>query len=126
LSYFAIGQLESLNRNKSPLTSPLINGEWNLRWTTSESILGTKRPSYFRPDSNKPILQVAVPLIFHEYFQCVDLFPVCLHQNIDAINLKARNLESISVLGVINFENSVQADLTVRICWLIRRYSPPD
>ena len=34
-------------------------------------------------------------------------------QYIDAIGLKARNVESISIGGIIKFENSVEAELQV-------------
>lgn len=83
-----IEQIEALNEIKSPLSSELINGCWNLRWTTSESILGSKRIEPLQPDPSKPILQY-----------------------IDAIGLKARNVESISIGGIIKFENSVEAEL---------------
>lgn len=36
-------RLEAQNPNPSPLTSPLINGRWQLAYTTSASILGTNR-----------------------------------------------------------------------------------
>ena len=53
-----IEQLEKLNKDKSPLTSESINGEWTLRWTTSDSVLGTKRMRGFRVAQDRPILQV--------------------------------------------------------------------
>lgn len=49
-------QLERLNPNPKALASPLINGRWELLYTTSESILGTKRPALFRPSG--PIYQI--------------------------------------------------------------------
>lgn len=61
--------LEAVTPNKKSLASPLINGKWELLYTTSDSILGTSRPAFLRP--NGPI-----------------------HQFIDAENLKARNQES--------------------------------
>ena len=36
-------QLEALNPNPLPLSSPLLNGRWQLAYTTSASILGTNR-----------------------------------------------------------------------------------
>ena len=41
--------LERLNPNKKALRSELINGEWELLYTTSGSILGSNRPWPFRP-----------------------------------------------------------------------------
>jgi hypothetical protein len=48
-------QLEKVNPTKDPLKSPLINGKWLLRYTTSESILKKGRPAFLRP--NGPIYQ---------------------------------------------------------------------
>lgn len=58
-------QLEKLNPNPKALASPLINGRWELLYTTSESILGTKRPAFFRPSG--PIYQILgePPLLWH-------------------------------------------------------------
>eukprot|EP00244_Chara_vulgaris_P010711 TRINITY_DN500_c0_g1_i4.p1 TRINITY_DN500_c0_g1~~TRINITY_DN500_c0_g1_i4.p1 ORF type:complete len:314 (-),score=26.70 TRINITY_DN500_c0_g1_i4:577-1518(-) len=48
--------LEKINPTKGPVKSPLINGKWRLVYTTSASILATKRPKIFRPAG--PIYQV--------------------------------------------------------------------
>ena len=50
-----IEKLEKVNPNPKSLSSPLINGKWKLLYTTSESILGSKRPALLRP--NGPIYQ---------------------------------------------------------------------
>ena len=50
-----IQKLEKVNPNKKSLASPLINGKWKLLYTTSESILGSKRPAILR--ANGPIYQ---------------------------------------------------------------------
>jgi hypothetical protein len=47
--------LERLNPNKNSLAAKEINGKWRLEYTTSESILGTKRPPFARPSG--PIYQ---------------------------------------------------------------------
>jgi hypothetical protein len=73
-------RLEGLNPTPSPLSSPLINGGWELLYTTSGSILGATKPPPFRPSGI--IIQV-----------------------LDAVNLKARNIESSP------FYNQVSADL---------------
>ena len=50
-----IQQLEKFNPNPKSLASPLINGKWRLIYTTSQSILQSKRPAVVRP--NGPIYQ---------------------------------------------------------------------
>jgi hypothetical protein len=48
-------QLERLNPTPKPLASPLLNGRWRLEYTTSDSILGTRKPALLRPSG--PIYQ---------------------------------------------------------------------
>nr|GMC83614.1 probable plastid-lipid-associated protein 4, chloroplastic isoform X1 [Ipomoea batatas] len=43
-------KLEAVNKVKEPLKSSLLNGKWELLYTTSESILQTRRPKVFRPN----------------------------------------------------------------------------
>ena len=45
----AASDLERLNPNPSALTCEELNGEWELLYTTSASILGANRPWPFRP-----------------------------------------------------------------------------
>lgn len=47
--------LEGVNPNSDTLKSPLINGKWELLYTTSSSILKKQRPKLLRP--NGPIFQ---------------------------------------------------------------------
>lgn len=42
-------QLEKLNPTPNCLTSELLNGKWELLYTTSESILKSKNPPFLRP-----------------------------------------------------------------------------
>lgn len=42
-------KLEMMNQVKEPLKSGLLNGKWELLYTTSQSILQTKRPIFLRP-----------------------------------------------------------------------------
>lgn len=42
-------ELERINPNKASLSSPLINGRWELQYTTSDSILGRSKPPFLRP-----------------------------------------------------------------------------
>jgi len=62
-------ELEKLNPTRKPLASPLVNGKWELIYTTSDSILGTKKPPFLRPQGS-------------------------IYQLIDAENLKAANRET--------------------------------
>ncbi|XP_076947470.1 putative plastid-lipid-associated protein 4, chloroplastic [Bidens hawaiensis] len=41
-------KLEAVNKIKEPLKSNLLNGKWELLYTTSQSILQTKRPKILR------------------------------------------------------------------------------
>nr|KYP63151.1 hypothetical protein KK1_017717 [Cajanus cajan] len=43
-------KLEAVNRVKEPLKSDLLNGKWELLYTTSQSILQTQRPKFLRPN----------------------------------------------------------------------------
>ncbi|KAJ1293979.1 hypothetical protein BS78_01G111100, partial [Paspalum vaginatum] len=44
-----VQQLEAVNQVKAPLKSDLLNGKWELLYTTSTSILQPQRPKYLRP-----------------------------------------------------------------------------
>mmetsp|Transcript_30081 Transcript_30081/g.61950 ORF Transcript_30081/g.61950 Transcript_30081/m.61950 type:complete len:280 (-) Transcript_30081:136-975(-) len=91
-----IEQLEKQNPTPTEqvLTSGDIDGEWVLRWTTSESILGRKRTRGFRVDLNRPILQI-----------------------INSKELTAKNVEPVTtfrwIFGGIKYTNSVEAELKV-------------
>ncbi|KAJ6704506.1 PLASTID-LIPID-ASSOCIATED PROTEIN 4 CHLOROPLASTIC-RELATED [Salix viminalis] len=43
-------ELEAMNDIKEPFKSNLMNGKWELLYTTSQSILKTKRPKFLRPN----------------------------------------------------------------------------
>ncbi|KAL4035289.1 hypothetical protein IC575_003970 [Cucumis melo] len=45
-------KLEAVNPIKEPLKSDLLNGKWELIYTTSRSILQTERPKFFRSRIN--------------------------------------------------------------------------
>ena len=57
---FYASALERLNPNKKTLACDLINGEWELLYTTSKAILGATRPWPFRP-SGKIYQTIDVP-----------------------------------------------------------------
>ncbi|XP_019243562.1 PREDICTED: probable plastid-lipid-associated protein 4, chloroplastic isoform X3 [Nicotiana attenuata] len=44
-----VSKLEAANKVKEPLKSGLLNGKWELLYTTSQSILQTKRLKILRP-----------------------------------------------------------------------------
>jgi hypothetical protein len=73
----AASALEKLNPTRNPLASPLINGQWELLYTTSASILGKTKPGFLRPSG--PI-----------------------HQILDAENLRARNRESAPLYNTVS------------------------
>uniref|UniRef100_A0A0D6R7R5 Plastid lipid-associated protein/fibrillin conserved domain-containing protein n=1 Tax=Araucaria cunninghamii TaxID=56994 RepID=A0A0D6R7R5_ARACU len=50
-----VQELESINPTKEPLKSALLNGKWELLYTTSETILKRQRPKILRPSG--PIYQ---------------------------------------------------------------------
>lgn len=43
-------KLEAVNTVKEPLQSELLNGKWELIYTTSKSVLQTQRPKFLRPN----------------------------------------------------------------------------
>ncbi|KAK4491241.1 hypothetical protein RD792_001975 [Penstemon davidsonii] len=61
-------KLEAVNPTKEPLKSNLLNGKWELIYTTSQSILQTQRPKFLRSRTN--------------------------YQAINADKLRAQNMES--------------------------------
>lgn len=70
-------KLEGLNPTPRPLASSLINGSWELLYTTSASILGLSKPPFLRPSGK-------------------------IFQVIDAPNLKARNIETAPLYNQVS------------------------
>ncbi|KAJ4762720.1 Plastid-lipid associated protein PAP / fibrillin family protein [Rhynchospora pubera] len=62
-------ELEAVNTIKEPLKSDLLNGKWELIYTTSRSILATERPKFLRPNGK-------------------------IYQAINADTLRAQNMET--------------------------------
>ncbi|CAN6678577.1 unnamed protein product [Malus baccata var. baccata] len=62
-------KLEALNEIKEPLKSSLLNGKWELIYTTSQSVLQTQRPKFLRPNGK-------------------------IYQAINADTLRAQNIET--------------------------------
>eukprot|EP00808_Paulinella_micropora_P014650 g81034.t1 len=78
--------LEQLNPDNKTLASPYLSGTWELRYTTSKSLLGQKSKTSKRLGK---ILQV-----------------------IDVANLKAANAEVVQYFGFLKVPRKVTADLT--------------
>ncbi|KAL4580692.1 hypothetical protein LXL04_016893 [Taraxacum kok-saghyz] len=53
-----VRKLEAANPTKEPLKSPLLDGKWELIYTTSQSILQTKRPKFLRSRVNYQAINV--------------------------------------------------------------------
>ncbi|XAR53125.1 hypothetical protein NMG60_11021538 [Bertholletia excelsa] len=51
-------KLEAVNPTKEPLKSDLLNGKWELIYTTSTSILQTQRPKFLRSRTNYQAINV--------------------------------------------------------------------
>mmetsp|Transcript_4102 Transcript_4102/g.8796 ORF Transcript_4102/g.8796 Transcript_4102/m.8796 type:complete len:220 (-) Transcript_4102:213-872(-) len=68
-------QLEQLNPTPKPLQSKLVNGVWNLEYTTSESILGKNNNSFLASKAAHPILQtIDTTRAFAENSEIVNYF----------------------------------------------------
>jgi hypothetical protein len=101
-------QLERLNPTPKPLASPLINGRWELLYTTSAGILGKSKPAFLRPSG--PIYQI-----------------------LDAENLRARNRETAPLYNTVSADLrplsqskvAVQFDVFGLFGGLIKINAPP-
>ncbi|KAJ0010189.1 hypothetical protein Pint_32958 [Pistacia integerrima] len=51
-------KLEAVNPTEEPLKSDLLNGKWELIYTTSKSILQTQRPKFLRSTTNYQAINV--------------------------------------------------------------------
>lgn len=96
-------QLERVNPNKKSLSSPLLSARWKLLYTTSESILGTNKPLFLRPQG--PIYQTIGKhefCVWHLQHIYVNIFNLVLSlislsgfmSHADAVNLRAKNQET--------------------------------
>ncbi|PWA94490.1 plastid-lipid associated protein PAP / fibrillin family protein [Artemisia annua] len=72
-----VRKLEAANPTKEPLKSPFLNGKWELIYTTSQSILQTKRPKFLRSRVN--------------------------YQAINADTLRAQNMESFPTFNQVSY-----------------------
>ncbi|KAI7745343.1 hypothetical protein M8C21_027955 [Ambrosia artemisiifolia] len=53
-----VRKLEAANPTKEPLKAPFLDGKWELIYTTSQSILQTKRPKFLRSRVNYQAINV--------------------------------------------------------------------
>lgn len=84
-------ELERLNPTRKPLARPdLLSAKWELRYTTSSSILGTTKPGFLRPSG--PI-----------------------YQYIDAEGLRAKNQESAPLYNSVTAELTPLSDSKVKV-----------
>ncbi|BDA47932.1 probable plastid-lipid-associated protein 4, chloroplastic [Coccomyxa sp. Obi] len=100
-------QLERINPIKKVLASPLLSAKWELKYTTSASILGTNKPPFLRPQG--PI-----------------------YQTIDAAKLTAKNQETWPFFNQVKAELTPETSSRVavqfkefRILGLIPIQAPP-
>ena len=77
-------QLEELNINGNTLSNPNLNGEWNLEYTSSKTLIGKDK---------------------------IGRKTGAISQKINVRNLKAENSEVISFFGLPPFKSSVTANL---------------
>lgn len=81
-------ELERLNPTRAPLASPLLSGRWQLEYTTSDSILGTKR-----------LLRPTGPI----------------YQFIDGPGLRAKNQETAPFYNSVTAELTPMSDSKVAV-----------
>ncbi len=96
-----IKKLEKVNPNPESLASPLINGKWKLIYTTSQSILQSKRPAVLRP--NGPIFQyIGMPFFVCRY-PC--FWPTCRFMT--PVNFGACQLKSLHYIVLMVIEQQM-------------------
>jgi len=87
----AFEDLERDNPCSAPLDSPELTGDWELLWTSSDSILGGKRPWFIRPSDDKPILQyLDAPGNFARNLEYTPLGPNTVEATISPLNREKR------------------------------------
>ncbi len=112
--------VEGLNPTAKPLSSPLINGRWELIYTTSSSILGKNKLPFLRPVG--PIYQLigGCTLACQGLFNCLLLMlsdAAVLFT--DAKNLIAANEETTPFYNKVSMPAGLIAftSLGNRLCW---------
>ncbi|KAM3377648.1 putative plastid-lipid-associated protein 4, chloroplastic [Capsicum galapagoense] len=98
-------KLEAANKVKEPLKSSLLNGKWELLYTTSQSILQTKRPKFLR--ANGKIYQAINTDTLRA--QNIETWPFFNQATADLIPLNARRVavkfDSFKIAGLIPIKN---------------------
>ena len=82
--------LEALNPNPKSLRASSVNGEWELVYTTSASILGTNKPAFLRPSGK-------------------------IYQTIDAETLRARNRETFPFYNAVEADLEPTSESAVKV-----------
>ena len=82
--------LERMNPTADPLTSDLINGQWKLVYTTSESILGKRKNKLLQPRG-------------------------AIFQTIDVISGRARNQETSPLFNGVEAEIQAEGTSNVKV-----------
>ncbi|XP_060167731.1 probable plastid-lipid-associated protein 4, chloroplastic [Lycium barbarum] len=94
-------KLEAANKVKEPLKSSLLNGKWELLYTTSQSILQTKRPKFLR--ANGKIYQAINADTLRA--QNIETWPFFNQATADLVPLNARRVavkfDSFKIASVI-------------------------
>jgi len=82
--------LEALNPNPESLRASSVNGEWELVYTTSSSILGTNKPAFLRPSGK-------------------------IYQTIDAETLRAKNRETFPFYNAVEADLEPTSESAVKV-----------
>ncbi|CAN4108070.1 unnamed protein product [Withania somnifera] len=98
-------KLEAANKVKEPLKSSLLNGKWELLYTTSQSILQTKRPKFLR--ANGKIYQAINTDTLRA--QNMETWPFFNQATADLVPLNARRVavtfDTFKIAGLIPIKN---------------------
>ncbi|CBI23860.3 unnamed protein product, partial [Vitis vinifera] len=110
-------ELEAVNSIKEPLKSDLLNGKWELIYTTSQSILQTQRPKFLRSIANYQAINVDTLRA-----QNMESFPFFNQVTADLTPLTAKKVavkfDSFKILGLIPIKAPGRARGELEITYL--------
>lgn len=110
-------ELEAVNSIKEPLKSDLLNGKWELIYTTSQSILQTQRPKLLRSIANYQAINVDTLRA-----QNMESFPFFNQVTADLTPLTAKKVavkfDSFKILGLIPIKAPGRARGELEITYL--------
>ncbi|XP_074555730.1 putative plastid-lipid-associated protein 4, chloroplastic [Curcuma longa] len=111
-------ELEAVNPIKEPLKSDLLNGKWELIYTTSRSILQVQRPKFLRP--NGKIYQAINADTLRA--QNIETWPYFNQVTANLIPLNARRVkvqfDTFKILGLIPIKAPGRASGELEIAYL--------